>query len=180
MYKTPGYKTDGARSVEASSFGDHNTADHVVIYRGSHQVIEEARLALVIKDVATSIMYAYPSALKDETECKSALQHFVSSKDKVGVFYSDNAKELIRSALCLGWRHEKSKKYIHQSNSMVPDVICCKPDCPMCIGHKPSNMRVPHSTFLTLTGLSILHGISDLVMPSLARHSLLDVASTIG
>ena len=57
-----------------------------MIYRDSHQVIEEARLALVIKDVATSFMYAYPSALKDEMECKSALQHFVSSKDKVGVF----------------------------------------------------------------------------------------------
>ena len=59
-------------------------------------------------------MYAYPSALKDEMGCKSALQHFVSSKDKVGVFYSDNAKGLVRSALSLGWRHEKSKKYIHQ------------------------------------------------------------------
>ena len=70
MYKTPGYKTEGIRSVEASSFGDHIAADHVVIYRDSHQVIEEARLALVIKDVATSFMYAYPSALKDEMECK--------------------------------------------------------------------------------------------------------------
>ena len=123
MYKTPGYKTEGIRSVEASSFGDHITADHVVIYRDSHQVVEEARLALVIKDVATSFMYAYPSALKDEMECKSALQHFVSSKDKVGVFYSDNAKELIRSALSLGWRHEKSKKYIHQSNSMAERAV---------------------------------------------------------
>ena len=94
-----------------------------MIYRGSHQVIEEARLALVINYVATSFIYAYPSALKDEMECKSTLQHFVSSKDKVGVFYSDNAKELIRSALSLGWRHEKSKKYIHQSNSMAERAV---------------------------------------------------------
>ena len=72
MYKTPGYKTDSVRSVEASSFGDNITADHVVIYRDNHQVIEEARLALVIKDVATAFMYAYPSALKDEMECKAA------------------------------------------------------------------------------------------------------------
>ena len=113
MYKTPGYKTDGVRSVEATSFGDHVTADHVVIYRDNHHAIEEARFALVIKDVATTFMHAYPSALKDETECKAALQHFVSSKDKVGVFDSDNAKELVKSGLSLGWRHEKSKKSRH-------------------------------------------------------------------
>ena len=56
MYKSPGYKTEGVRSVEAPGFGDHITADHVVIYRDNHQVIEEARLAPVIKDVATTFM----------------------------------------------------------------------------------------------------------------------------
>ncbi|CAE7292249.1 unnamed protein product, partial [Symbiodinium sp. CCMP2456] len=117
MYKTPGYKTEGLRSVEASSFGDHITADHVVIYRDNDSVVEEARLALVIKDVATNFMYAYPSALKDADECKASLQHFVASKDKVGVFYSDNAKELTKASKSLGWRHEHSKEYVHQSNA---------------------------------------------------------------
>ena len=56
-------------------------------------------------------------------ECKAALQHFVLSKDKVGVFYCDNAKELVRSALSLGWRHEKSKKYTHQSNSVAEMAV---------------------------------------------------------
>ena len=54
-------------------------------------MIEEARLALVVKDVATSFMYAYTSALKSEEECHLALIHFVSHKDAVAQFYSDNA-----------------------------------------------------------------------------------------
>ncbi|CAE7627625.1 unnamed protein product, partial [Symbiodinium microadriaticum] len=119
MYKAPGYRTDGLRSVSASCFGDHITADHVVLYRDSDNMIEDSRLALIVKDVATSFMFAYPSALKDADECQVALQHFVASTDKVGVFYSDNAKELTRATKSLGWRHEHSKDYIHQSNAIA-------------------------------------------------------------
>ena len=123
MYKAPGYRTDGLRSVSASCFGDHITADHVVLYRDSDNMIEDSRLALVVKDVATSFMYAYPSALKDADECQVALQHFVASADKVGVFYSDNAKELTRATKSLGWRHEHSKDYIHQSNAIAERAV---------------------------------------------------------
>ena len=123
MYKAPGYRTDGLRSISASCFGDHITADHVVLYRDSDNMIEDSRLALIVKDVATSFMFAYPSALKDADECQVALQHFVASTDKVGVFYSDNAKELTRATKSLGWRHEHSKDYIHQSNSIAERAV---------------------------------------------------------
>ena len=123
MYKAPGYRTDGLRSISASCFGDHITADHVVLYRDSDNMIEDSRLALIVKDVATSFMYAYPSALKDADECQVALQHFVASTDKVGVFYSDNAKELTRATKSLGWRHEHSKDYIHQSNAIAERAV---------------------------------------------------------
>ena len=49
MYKIPGYAGAGTTVVEAKEFGDHITADHVVLHRDSKNVIEEARLALVIK-----------------------------------------------------------------------------------------------------------------------------------
>ncbi|CAE7594010.1 unnamed protein product [Symbiodinium natans] len=102
MYKPPSYQTDGWHSVEAKAFGDHITADHIIVYRDRDTVIEESRLALVLKDVATSFTYAYPSALRSEDECIAALQHFVSSSDEIGVFYSDQAKELISAAKFLG------------------------------------------------------------------------------
>ena len=64
MYKPPSYATGGFNTVEAKEFGDHVTADHIVIYRDKDVVLEDSRLALVIKDVATHFTYAYPSALK--------------------------------------------------------------------------------------------------------------------
>ena len=144
MYKIPGYAGAGTTVVEAKEFGDHITADHVVLHRDSKSVIEEARLALVIKDVATSFMFAYPSALKSEEECHLALIHFVSHKDSVGQLYSDNAQELIKSVKSLGWRHELSKAYVHrpmrlQNVPCVPpprarEPTCCRLDCLTCTG----------------------------------------------
>ena len=123
MYKPPSYKVGGTRTIEAKSFGDHITADHVIIRREKDTEIDESRLALVIKDVKTAFMYAYPSALKSEEECIASLQHFVSSTDKVGNFYSDNAKELKSAAKKLGWRHELSKAHIHQSNAVAERAV---------------------------------------------------------
>ena len=119
MYKPPSYATGGINTVEAKDFGDHVTADHIVIYRDKDVALEDSRLALVIKDVATHFTYAYPSALKSTEECVSALQHFTSAKDTVKVFYSDGAEELKKAAKIMNWRHERSKAYIHESNAIA-------------------------------------------------------------
>ena len=119
MYKPPSYATGGVRTIEATDFGDHVTADHIVIYRDQETVIEDSRLALVIKDVATGFCYAYPSALKTAEECTCALQHFTSSKDVVKNFYSDRAPELNAAAKKMKWRHEKSKAYLRQTNAIA-------------------------------------------------------------
>ncbi|CAE7497332.1 NaCP60E, partial [Symbiodinium natans] len=84
---------------------------------------EDSRLALVVKDVATCFMYAYPAALKSEDECLVALQHFASAKDNVETFYSDKSRELEAAAKTLGWRHELSKAYIHQSNAVAERAV---------------------------------------------------------
>ena len=47
----------------------------------------------------------------------------VASTDKVGVFYSDNAKELTKASKSLGWRHEHSKDCIHQSNAIAERAV---------------------------------------------------------
>ncbi|OLP94911.1 hypothetical protein AK812_SmicGene23039 [Symbiodinium microadriaticum] len=119
MYKPPSYATGGFNTVEAKEFGDHVTADHIVIYRDKDVALEDSRLALVIKDVATHFTYAYPSALKSTEECVSALQHFTSAKDTIKVFYSDRAEERKKAAKIMNWRHERSKAYIHESNAIA-------------------------------------------------------------
>ena len=122
MYKPPSYKKETS-TIEAEVFGDHVTADHLILHRDKQTVIEDSRLALVVKDVATCFMYAYPAALKSEDECLVALQHFASAKDNVETFYSDKSRELEAAAKTLGWRHELSKAYIHQSNAVAERAV---------------------------------------------------------
>ena len=188
MYKPPSYKVGGTRTIEAKSFGDHITADHVIIRRDKDSEIEESRLALVVKGVKTAFMYAYPSALKSEEGRIASLQHFVSSADKVGNFYSDNASELQSAAKKLGWRHELSKAHIPmpwRKELLEPllrarDRTFCRVDYRMSTGHMPLSMHAQRSTFLTLTGLSTARGRSVSVLLFLARLFLSVAESTIG
>ena len=119
MYKPPSYKTDGIRSIKSDSFGEHLTCDHVIVYRDNEASIGGCRLALILKDVGTSFAHAYPSGRKSQDECYRALTHFVSNKDEVSAIYSDNAPEITGAIKDIGWRHEQSKAYIHQSNALA-------------------------------------------------------------
>ena len=119
-------KTRRRHCANQEELGDHITADHVVLYRDNESIIEDSRLALVIKDVATTFIHAihaYPSALKSEDECYRALIHFTSSRDSAAAFYSDNAKDLVKAVSSLGWRHELSKAYIHQSKASAERAV---------------------------------------------------------
>ena len=123
MYKPPSYKTAGIRSIKSDSFGEHLTCDYVIVYRDNEASIEGCRLALILKDVGTSFMHAYPSGRKSQDECYHALTYFVSNKDEVGTIYSDNALEITGAMKDIGWRHEQSKAYIHQSNALAERAI---------------------------------------------------------
>ena len=171
MYKAPGYRTDGLRSVSASCFGDHITADHVVLYRDSDNMIEDSRLALVVKDIATSFMFAYPSALKDADECQVALQHFVASTDnRIRLEYSiaitRQSSQEPRNCSAGAMNTVKTtstnptqsprERFVPQRKAHA--VTCFRPVCHMFTGPRLSSTLAPRSTSLTLTGLSILLG----------------------
>ena len=97
------------------------TCDHVVVYRDTEASIEGSRSALIAKDVGASFVHAFPSGRKSTGY--HSLTHFVSDKDSVGIIYSDNAIEIATAIKDLGWRHEQSKAYIHQSNALAERVI---------------------------------------------------------
>ena len=68
MFKPPSYQTNGSRFIEAEKLGEHLTGDHLVVYRDNEEEIIDSRLALVIKDVATGFLAAYPSGRMSQDE----------------------------------------------------------------------------------------------------------------
>ena len=57
MTKHPSYSKGGSTQVDADHFGQHLTADHLVIRDDEEMDIDGARVALVVKDVATDYRY---------------------------------------------------------------------------------------------------------------------------
>ena len=70
--------------------------------------IDDEKSALVVKDIATGFMYVYPNARRTTNAAILEIKHFVGHNEEIGVFYSDNAPELISAMEILQCRHRRS------------------------------------------------------------------------
>ena len=86
-------------------FGDIITADHTSFYEGGGAyALHSQSLLLVVKDIYSGHMAAYPVASKSAIEVQESLQHFLGIV-RPKVIYSDNADEIIRAVRDFGvWR----------------------------------------------------------------------------
>eukprot|EP00435_Cladocopium_sp_Y103_P065441 s1992_g27.t1 len=109
--------------VDAENFGDHITADFLITRDEEEVGIDDERTALVVRDVATGFMYVYPNARQTTNAAVLAMKHFVGHTEKIGVFYSDNAPELISAMKILNCRHVLSRDYISQSNAKAERAV---------------------------------------------------------
>ena len=71
----------------------------------------------------TKNIYVYPSARRNTGSIILAMKHFTGPADKVGIFYSDNAPELVSAMKILQWRHTISKDYISKSNAVAERLV---------------------------------------------------------
>ena len=105
-----------------NKFGDLITADHVDAGKHGLSGYGENN-AIVIADSYTKTIYGYPRTSHATSSVVSALQEFVSSGDKVGLFYTDGAGELEKAALKMEWRHDASPPYRPQSNGVAERAV---------------------------------------------------------
>ena len=83
MYKPPGYSKGGSSMVEARKFGDHITGDYLIAKSDPEAGIDDDRVAMVYKDVATDFRYVYPAGRRDTSNTTLAMKHFVDDLDKI-------------------------------------------------------------------------------------------------
>ena len=76
MTKRPSYSKGGSTQVEADSFGQRLTADHLVIRDDEEMDIDGARVALVVKDVATDFRYVSSSRTSLDARVHRRFQTF--------------------------------------------------------------------------------------------------------
>ena len=92
----------GAFKREVKTFGDLVTFDFVTA-SGDHEV--EGRYALIIRDIYTGIIMAYPTARRDTDSVVRAIKHFCGRR-KIKQVYSDDGPELINACVELKLNHD--------------------------------------------------------------------------
>ena len=99
----------------AENFGDLITADHKVLSdncesRNNH------RYAVVVQDLATQWIQAYPCKTKTSQETQRSLQKFLEPERKPKVIFTDNSLEFGKACEDLSWNHCTSTPHRSETN----------------------------------------------------------------
>ena len=114
------------RSGEAvprdANFGDLITADHKVLSdncesRNNH------RYAVVVQDLATQWIQAYPCKNKTSQETQRSLQKFLEPERKPKVIYIDNSLEFGKACEDLSWNHCTSTPHRSETTGIAERAV---------------------------------------------------------
>ena len=103
-------------------FGDLITADHKVLSdncesRNNH------RYAVVVQDLATQWIQAYPCKNKTSQETQRSSQKFLEPERKPKVIHTDNSLELGKACEDLSWNHCTSTPHRSETNGIAERAV---------------------------------------------------------
>ena len=115
-------RRNGEAVPRAVNFGDLITADHKVLSdncesRNNH------RYAIVVWDVATQWIQAYPCKTKTSQETQRSLQKFLEPERKPKVIYTDNSLEFGKACEDLSWNHCTSTPHRSETNGIAERAV---------------------------------------------------------
>ena len=116
--RAPCRRRNGEAVPRAVNFGDLITADHKVPSdncesRNNH------RYAVVVQDLATQWIQAYPCKNKTSQETQRSLQKFLEPERKPKVIYTDNSLEFGKACEDLSWNHCTSTPHRSEINGIA-------------------------------------------------------------
>ena len=120
--RAPCRRRKGEALPRADNFGDLITADHKVLSdncesRNNH------RYAVVVQDLATQWIQAYPCKTKTSQETHRSLQKFLEPERKPKVIYTDNSLEFGKACEDLSWNHCTSTPHRSETNGIAERAV---------------------------------------------------------
>ena len=120
--RAPCRRRNGEAVPRAVNFGDLITADHKVLSdncesRNNH------RYAVVVQDLATQWIQAFPCKNKTSQETQRSLQKFLEPDRKPKVIYIANSLELGTACEDLSWNHCTSTPRRSETNGIVDRAV---------------------------------------------------------
>ena len=119
--RAPCRRRNGEAVLLAEKFGDLITADHKVLSdncesRNNH------RYAIVVQDLATQWIQAYPCKNKTSQETQRSLQKFLEPERKPKVIY-DNSMEFGKACEDLSWNHCTSTPHRSETSGIAERAV---------------------------------------------------------
>ena len=116
--RAPCRRRNGGAVPRAEKFGDLITADHKVLSdncesRNNH------RYAVVVQDLATQWIQAYPCRTKTSQETQRSLQKFLEPDRNPKVTYTDTSMEFGKACQDLSWNHWTSTPHRSETNGIA-------------------------------------------------------------
>ena len=120
--RAPCRRHKGEAVPRADNFGDLITADHKVLSdncesRNNH------RYAVVVQDLATQWIQAYPCKRKTSQETQRSLEKFLEPERKPKVIYTDNSLEFGKACEDLSWNHCTSTPHRSETNGIAERAV---------------------------------------------------------
>ena len=120
--RAPCRRRNGEAVLRAANFGDLITADHKVLSdncesRNNH------RYAVVVQDLATQWIQAYPCKNKTSQETQRSLQKFLEPERKPKVIYTDNSLEFGKDCEDLSWNHCTSTPHRSETGGIAERAV---------------------------------------------------------
>ena len=120
--RAPCRRRNGGAVPRAEKFGDLITADHKVLSdncesRNNH------RYAIVVQDLATQWIQAYPCKTKTSQETNRSLQKFLEPDRNPKVIYTDNSLEFGKACEDLSWNHCTSTPHRSETNGIAERAV---------------------------------------------------------
>ena len=112
----------GGAVPRAENFDDLITADHKALSEGCESRTNH-RYAVVVQDLATQWIQAYPCKTKTSQETQRSLQKILEPNRKPKVIYTDNSLEFGKACEDLSWNHCTSTPHRSETNGIAERAV---------------------------------------------------------
>ena len=120
--RAPCRRRNGAAVPRAENFGDLITADHKVL-SDNCESRDNHRYAVVVQDLTTQWIQAYPCKTKTSQETQRSSQKFLEPDRKPKVIYTDNSLEFGKACEDLSWNHCTSTPHRSETNGIAERAV---------------------------------------------------------
>ena len=108
--------------IARSARGQKLQADHKIL-NDNCESRNNHRYAVVVQDLVTQWIQAYPCKTKTSQETQRSLQKFLESDRKPKVIYTDNSLEFGKSGEDLSWNHCTSTSHRSETNGIAERAV---------------------------------------------------------